>query len=320
MDQLLGAAAAAAGLWGMTAHLELDYRGPLPLETPLVLRAGWPRATGRKSLITGTIALAAAPDEVARRGPRRVRHAAAGEARGLLRRDHRRLRPAHARRDRPGDATAVPTRTDRRALRRRGGRRPRRARRPTSCCALRARRARPGAPSGTPGTPPPSRRSSPSSPPSGPDDVVFSEEAADDPRRLSADRVWIVDPLDGTREYGEPDRHDWAVHVALWSAGELTAAAVALPALGEVLVTDPAPALPAARRRAGPDRRQPHPPARPWPPPSRRPWARELVPLGLGRLQDRRRRPRARSTPTSTPAACTSGTPPRRSPSPGRPG
>jgi 3'(2'), 5'-bisphosphate nucleotidase len=77
-----------------------------------------------------------------------------------------------------------------------------------------------------------------------PDDVVFSEEAADDGRRLTADRVWIVDPLDGTREYGDPDRHDWAVHVALWSAGELTAAAVALPALGEVLVTDPAPELP----------------------------------------------------------------------------
>jgi 3'(2'), 5'-bisphosphate nucleotidase len=78
-----------------------------------------------------------------------------------------------------------------------------------------------------------------------PDDVIFSEEAVDDPRRLRADRVWIVDPLDGTREYGEHDRHDWAVHVALWSAGELTAAAVALPGLGEILVTDPAPALPA---------------------------------------------------------------------------
>jgi 3'(2'), 5'-bisphosphate nucleotidase len=78
-----------------------------------------------------------------------------------------------------------------------------------------------------------------------PDDVVFSEEAADDARRLGADRVWIVDPLDGTREYGEPGRHDWAVHVALWSAGELTAAAVALPGLGQILVTDPAPALPA---------------------------------------------------------------------------
>ena len=78
-----------------------------------------------------------------------------------------------------------------------------------------------------------------------PDDVVFSEEAVDDRRRLAAERVWIVDPLDGTREYGDPDRSDWAVHVALWSAGELTAAAVALPGLGEVLVTDPAPAVPA---------------------------------------------------------------------------
>ncbi|MCA0145920.1 inositol monophosphatase family protein [Blastococcus sp. LR1] len=84
-----------------------------------------------------------------------------------------------------------------------------------------------------------------------PDDVVFSEEAADDARRLAADRVWIVDPLDGTREYSDPERSDWAVHVALWAAGELGAGgglasgAVALPALGEVHVTDPAPALPA---------------------------------------------------------------------------
>ncbi|MGY1680762.1 inositol monophosphatase family protein [Geodermatophilus sp. SYSU D01176] len=79
-----------------------------------------------------------------------------------------------------------------------------------------------------------------------PGEVVFSEEAADDRRRLTADRVWIVDPLDGTREYGEVPRPDWAVHVALWSAGELTAAAVALPALGEVLRTDPAPTVPAS--------------------------------------------------------------------------
>jgi 3'(2'), 5'-bisphosphate nucleotidase len=83
-----------------------------------------------------------------------------------------------------------------------------------------------------------------------PDDAVFSEEAVDDRRRLTADRVWIVDPLDGTREYGEAPRPDWAVHVALWSAGErgvggdLVAGAVALPALGEVLVTDPAPVVP----------------------------------------------------------------------------
>ncbi|MGY1736292.1 inositol monophosphatase family protein [Geodermatophilus sp. SYSU D00684] len=77
-----------------------------------------------------------------------------------------------------------------------------------------------------------------------PDDVVFSEEAADDRSRLEAGRVWIVDPLDGTREYGETERSDFAVHVALWVRGALAAGAVALPAVGEVLVTDPAPALP----------------------------------------------------------------------------
>jgi 3'(2'), 5'-bisphosphate nucleotidase len=76
-----------------------------------------------------------------------------------------------------------------------------------------------------------------------PDDVVFSEEATDDRRRLTADRVWIVDPLDGTREYGE-GRADWAVHVALWSAGELSAAAVALPGVDAVLVTDPPAVVP----------------------------------------------------------------------------
>ena len=69
-----------------------------------------------------------------------------------------------------------------------------------------------------------------------PGDAVLSEESADRPARLSADRVWIVDPLDGTREFaaGSPQ---WAVHVALWSRGAgITAAAVALPALGEVVV------------------------------------------------------------------------------------
>jgi 3'(2'), 5'-bisphosphate nucleotidase len=85
-----------------------------------------------------------------------------------------------------------------------------------------------------------------------PEDAVFSEEAVDDERRLAADRVWIIDPLDGTREYGEPGRHDWAVHVALWSGGDLTAAAVALPGLGQVLLTSPAPELPS--RADGPVR------------------------------------------------------------------
>jgi 3'(2'), 5'-bisphosphate nucleotidase len=66
-----------------------------------------------------------------------------------------------------------------------------------------------------------------------PDDAVLSEESADDPRRLQAARVWIIDPLDGTREFTMPGRSDWAVHVALWEAGTgITAAAVATPALG----------------------------------------------------------------------------------------
>lgn len=72
-----------------------------------------------------------------------------------------------------------------------------------------------------------------------PDDAVLSEESADSPARLDAGRVWIIDPLDGTREFGLPGRGDWAVHVALWEAGRgLTAAAVAQPALGEVFRTD----------------------------------------------------------------------------------
>jgi 3'(2'), 5'-bisphosphate nucleotidase len=53
-----------------------------------------------------------------------------------------------------------------------------------------------------------------------PGDVVLSEEGADHPVRLGARRVWIVDPLDGTREFGEPGRTDWAVHVALWEASD----------------------------------------------------------------------------------------------------
>jgi 3'(2'), 5'-bisphosphate nucleotidase len=74
------------------------------------------------------------------------------------------------------------------------------------------------------------------------DDAVLSEEGVDDPVRLSAQRVWIVDPLDGTREFSELGREDWAVHVALWQSGALVAGAVALPAQGVTLATpDPAP-------------------------------------------------------------------------------
>jgi 3'(2'), 5'-bisphosphate nucleotidase len=80
-----------------------------------------------------------------------------------------------------------------------------------------------------------------------PNDVVLSEEGIDNKARLHADRVWIVDPLDGTREFGEPGRSDWAVHVALWAraasagSGDLVAGAVALPAQDRVLATEPTP-------------------------------------------------------------------------------
>ncbi|HRD12272.1 MAG TPA: 3'(2'),5'-bisphosphate nucleotidase CysQ [Mycobacterium sp.] len=79
-----------------------------------------------------------------------------------------------------------------------------------------------------------------------PDDAVLSEEGADDPIRLSSPRVWIVDPLDGTREFSEPGRDDWAVHVALWQDGELVAGAVALPAQGVTLATPTVATPPAA--------------------------------------------------------------------------
>lgn len=70
-----------------------------------------------------------------------------------------------------------------------------------------------------------------------PADAVLSEEAADSPVRLGASRVWIIDPLDGTREFSEVPRDDWAVHVALWQDGVLVAGAVAVPAAGEVFDT-----------------------------------------------------------------------------------
>lgn len=70
-----------------------------------------------------------------------------------------------------------------------------------------------------------------------PDDGVLSEETADTPARLAKDRVWIIDPLDGTREYGE-GRSDWAVHVGLAVDGKAVLGAVALP--GEDLVLDSA--------------------------------------------------------------------------------
>jgi 3'(2'), 5'-bisphosphate nucleotidase len=75
-----------------------------------------------------------------------------------------------------------------------------------------------------------------------PGDAVLSEEEAADASRLAASRVWIVDPLDGTREYGE-GRDDWAVHVALSVDGRAELGAVALPGLGLVYASDAPPAL-----------------------------------------------------------------------------
>ena len=77
-----------------------------------------------------------------------------------------------------------------------------------------------------------------------PDDAVLSEEGADKLERLTATRTWIVDPLDGTREFSEPPRVDWAVHIALVVGGAPVAGAVALPAAELTLGTEPAPTLP----------------------------------------------------------------------------
>jgi 3'(2'), 5'-bisphosphate nucleotidase len=97
-----------------------------------------------------------------------------------------------------------------------------------------------------------------------PADAVLSEEGVDNPERLTADRVWIVDPLDGTREFGEEGRTDWAVHIGLWGRtsativepgetvggerahgwGRLVAGAVALPAQHCVIGTDQPPPYP----------------------------------------------------------------------------
>lgn len=70
-----------------------------------------------------------------------------------------------------------------------------------------------------------------------PEDGLLSEESKDTEERLGKSRVWIVDPVDGTREYGEA-RTDWAVHVALAIDGKPAIGAVALPGLGVVLRTD----------------------------------------------------------------------------------
>ena len=82
-----------------------------------------------------------------------------------------------------------------------------------------------------------------------PDDAVLSEEehrgTSGQHDRRTASRVWIIDPVDGTREYSEPPRDDWAVHVALWQEGALVAGAVAQPALGRTFHTGQPPVVPA---------------------------------------------------------------------------
>lgn len=84
-----------------------------------------------------------------------------------------------------------------------------------------------------------------------PGDAVLSEEGTADPARLVSPRVWIVDPLDGTREYGDVPRSDWAVHVALVVDGLVAAGAVALPAQRLTFASQPAPELPPAPFESG---------------------------------------------------------------------
>jgi len=81
-----------------------------------------------------------------------------------------------------------------------------------------------------------------------PADALLSEEGREDRRRFDGGRVWIVDPLDGTREFSEPGRTDWAVHIALWDHDRFGAAAVSLPAIDLVFSTDPPAPMPAFTR------------------------------------------------------------------------
>jgi 3'(2'), 5'-bisphosphate nucleotidase len=105
-----------------------------------------------------------------------------------------------------------------------------------------------------------------------PEDAVLSEEGREDPRRFDNDRVWIVDPLDGTREYSEPGRVDWAVHIALWTEDRFGAAAVSLPAIDRTFSTaesTPIPPFTRDRPRLVTSR-------------TREPYAAVLVAEGLG--------------------------------------
>ncbi len=85
-----------------------------------------------------------------------------------------------------------------------------------------------------------------------PGDAVLSEEGRDHPYSMDADRAWIVDPLDGTREYGTVPRDDWAVHIAVVEGHHPVAGAVALPGVGLTLHTGTPPVVP--EREGGPPR------------------------------------------------------------------
>ena len=144
------------------------------------------------------------------------------------------------------------------------------------------------------------------------DDIVLSEEGPDDQGRLGASRVWIVDPLDGTREFSESPRTDWAVHVALVVGGVPVAGAVALPGLGVTLSTAEPPTLPPTRHDGPPRVIVSRPDRRP--PPSGSPTRSAAISSRWARPAPRRwpsSAARPRSTPT--PAASTSGTRARRS-------
>ena len=151
-----------------------------------------------------------------------------------------------------------------------------------------------------------------------PGDAVLSEEGADDTARLDAERVWVVDPLDGTREFSEPGRTDWAVHVALVVGERPVAGAVALPALE----ADPVDGEPAPASR-GPNRPTPAGRVAFTPPAPGRGRSRRArrggSPAGLSRRQVDGRGSQAMPTSTSMPAASTSGTPVRPRPWPPRP-
>ncbi len=193
MDQLLGSTAFLAGRWGMTAHLGVEYRGAVPLQTPAAARRPGHRDLGpqdrrHRDRRAGRRARA-------RAGPRRgrLRVPARGAAGALLRRpDHRRrpAAPGHAagrdRRERPVNDVQVAVAAARAAA--------------EVLLPLRDGGLRDGA-LGDAGDAAAQRAIAAVLAAHRPGDAVLSEEAADDPARLAADRVWVVDPLDGTKEY-----------------------------------------------------------------------------------------------------------------------